>query len=481
MDRYAVIWTRAGDHPAKLADMVLTSTELRVTKTDEAIDRALPGVSLLHDLAGQAQFSYARSEGRPLPPQLEILLPPPDHANPQRRILLALMDQHRIELRGLPVAEQHWKMLLFAGRNGIGHLDVFESDDDAQAYYTRTSAAVARPVDASGLWHAFRRFIAHTANEEEENLVMETVGPTPGIAGFAPKLMTSIAVDDDNQWNGDLILNGGLPVIAKIEQANYPGLLALEKLAYDYHDQCGFDVPRTWFKEIDHHGETIPLLAIERFDRKDGQALPQESFYSLLHTGNWNRYRCNTDGSMESISGVFTALNLPAPQKEAWFRRFVMAILTGNGDLHTENMAISGGQGVHCLSPVYDPAPMRAYRGRSSHDILSALPFADIGGVVQETYREYAGSGATPPDLGDRLVQFGTTIGIAKKRAKDSIADLLLATRDYPEEAIACLESVPAHLRKSRAPDIDGFRKTLEECRNALAIVKQQPKTSMTP
>lgn len=468
MDRYAVIWTRAGGEPAKLADMVLTDTELRITKTAEAQARRLPGVSLLHDLAGESQFSYARSEGKPLPPQLEVLLPPPEHTNPQRRVLLALMERRGIALRGLPVAEQHWQMLLFAGRNGLGHIDVFTHDDEARQFYAPAGEQPARPVDASSLWFAFQRYVAQTANEDEENLVVDTVGPTPGIAGFVPKLMTAIALDAAGNWQGKLQADGGLPVIVKIEQPHYPGLLALEKLAYDTHQRAGFAVPRTWYQEIHHHGETLPLLAVERFDRQAGRCHPQESFYSLLHTGNRDKYRCNTDGSMETLARVFDVLQLPAAQKEEWFRRFVMAILTGNGDLHSENMAIVGGLGEHRLAPLFDPAPMRAYRGKASHNILSALPFADIGGVAQEQYRPYAASGATPPDLVERLLGFASHIGIHRKRARDAIATLLTATQDYREEAIACLEQVPPALRKQRAPDIDGFARTLEEVRGAV-------------
>lgn len=484
-DRHAVIWTRAQGEPAKLADMVLTATELRVTKTQEAIDSGLPGVSLLHDLAGISQFNYGQEIGRPLPPQLDALLPSAEGANPQRRILAAMMARRGIELRGVHPILQQWEMLLFAGRNGIGHLDVFANDEDAAKYYARDTASRCQKIDGSSLWYAFRRFVAQSADENEESLVVDTVGPTPGIAGFAPKIMTSIAIDADNAWNGDLLLGGGLPVVAKIEQPNYPGLLALEHLAYQYHDQCGFDVPRRWYREVDHRGEIIPLLAIERFDRKSGRVTPQESFFSLLHTGGWRKYRCNTDGSMESVARIFDRLHLSAAQKEEWYRRFVMAILTGNGDMHTENMAILGGANDCRLSPVYDPAPMRAYRGRQGHNILSALPFAEVGGVLQDNYLPFAGSGQTPPDLGERLMQLGVNIGIPKKRTRDFIVDLLETTNDYPEHAIEILERVPKAARKSRAPDIDGFATTLNECRSAIAaaFTKKPAKTSkrLTP
>lgn len=467
MDRYAVLWTRAAGSPQKLADMVLTETELRVTQTAEAKAAKLPGISLLHDLAGTPQFVHSRSEGRPLPPQLEALLPLADTMNVQRRILQRLMEQRGIELRGRLPIEQQWMMLIFAGRNGVGHLDVFEHDDAARSFYAPKASASPLPINGSSLWVTFRRFVQHIANEEEERLIADTVGPTPGIAGFVPKLPTEISLNPNGEWSGNLSPGRGLPVIVKLEQPAYPGLLALEALAYQYHAKAGFDVPRTWFKTITHGGETIPLLAIERFDRQPGRTLPQESFYSLLHTGNRKKYHVNTDGTMEDLAKIFDVLKLSAAQKEEWFGRFVLAILTGNGDMHTENMAIVGGAGECRLSPVFDPAPMRAYRGRASHNILSALPFNHIGGVVQETYRPYASSGKTPPDLGQHLVDFAVSARIPKRRAKNELARLHQLTTDFREAAINVLEALPLETRKSRAPDIDGFATTLSEIRAA--------------
>lgn len=160
-------------------------------------------------------------------------------------------------------------------------------------------------------------------------------------------------------------------------------------------------------------------------------------------------------------------LFLTLVQKEERFGRFVLAILTGNGDMHTENMAIVGGAGECRLSPVFDPAPMRAYRGRASHNILSALPFNHIGDVVQETYRPYASSGKTPPDLGRHLVDFAVSARIPKRRAKNELARLHQLTTDFREAAINVLEDLPLEARKSRAPDIDGFATTLSEIRAA--------------
>ena len=54
------------------------------------------------------------------------------------------------------------------------------------------------------------------------------------------------------------------------------------------------------------------------------------------------------------------------------YRRFVMALLTGNGDLHLENLAFLGGPEKVCVVPVFDPTPMGAW---DRHDLVSALPF----------------------------------------------------------------------------------------------------------
>lgn len=50
-DRFAVVWTRASGAPEKLADMVLTETELRVTFSDHARGTGIPGLSMLHDMS----------------------------------------------------------------------------------------------------------------------------------------------------------------------------------------------------------------------------------------------------------------------------------------------------------------------------------------------------------------------------------------------------------------------------------------------
>jgi serine/threonine-protein kinase HipA len=467
MDKYGVIWTRATGEPEKIADMVLTSSQLRITKTNSSIDKGVPGISLLHDISKINQLVYLRTESNHLPPQLAALLPPGDPKNPQRRILSSLLERS-INVRGMPIIERDWHMLMFAGHNGIGHLDVFQNDDAATLFYQRAPLSAKKSISGSSIWFAFNRFISDTASEEDEQVVYDVAGVTPGVSGFMPKMIVPIAIKD-GKWQGDLFGDNAESMIVKVGQDSFPGLLALEELSYKYHRMSGFKTPKTYFKTIDHHGESIDLMAIERFDRHAGLPIPLESFYSILKTGSPSKIFNNIDGSMEMASKVFDTLRLPARMKLDWYRRFVMSFLTGNGDLHLENMSLLGGADSPELSPVYDPAPMRAYRGKTNHDLLSALPFCDVGGVTQARYLPFSSSGDTPDNLRALLILFGKNIGIDQRVARSNIEELFECTRHFKDEAISILESIPKNARKTRAPDIDGFAKTLEEIHLALS------------
>jgi len=77
----------------------------------------------------------------------------------------------------------------------------------------------------------------------------------------------------------------------------------------------------------------------------------------------------------------------------------------------------------------------------------------------------YSASGETPTNLGKLLVEFGKSIGIDSRRSRGYIADLLVKTEGFREEALAVLESLPKAHRRYRAPDLDGFSKMLGEVR----------------
>jgi serine/threonine-protein kinase HipA len=108
--------------------------------------------------------------------------------------------------------------------------------------------------------------------------------------------------------------------------------------------------------------------------------------------------------------------------------RFLMALLTGNGDLHLDNISLLGGLSDCRLAPVYDPAPMRAW---PRHNLVSAIPFYPSG---------YADHGAFFVDL-------GRSFGLAADKVAQSINAALDATASYSERVME-LDRVPLLLRK---------------------------------
>lgn len=479
MDRYAVIWTRAAGRPRKLADMLMNDQQLRISKTDEAMADGIPGVSMLHDLAQLQQIIYQRGDTQRLPPQLQALIPPRDHNNPQRVILGKLLARE-INVTGMKPLDQEWHMLTFAGHGGMGHLDVFKTDDLAQQYYAKS---VMPAVDASTgavVWSAFRRLALDIASEQDEKMVIDAIGPTPAVSGFVPKLVVPIRLVD-GLWSGAMGGAEATPAVVKLE--SYPGLIALEELAYQFHRNAGIATPKTWTVTLTHFEEPVNMLAVERFDRyPDGRTIAVESMFSLLRTGNPTAYRATTDGSMEKLGEVLALPGLmadPVASKRELYRRFILAILTGNGDMHTENVAVRGVAGKAEMTPLFDPAPMRAYRHfRKNHNILSALSFGGIGGYFQHgdaKYNDYVDGKLTPADLGKRLVDYGVSLGLSRMACKDEMTHMLDVTEGYRDAAGQVMNAIPVAQRKTMQPDIAGFLLTLQDVRHAVEASYASP------
>lgn len=371
-----------------------------------------------------------------IPPRLQALMPPRHSGNIQRRIQQLHFEQNGIELRGRPLAEQDWLALVHFGHAGIGALDVFPSDRVAIDYYANPQQHELADLPA------LLRFVRGRATVADMDQVLAV--PVSGVPGMQPKLLLS-------DW------------VVKIDASGFTGLLPLEALAYSIHRQAGCTVPET--KLIEVEGEQ--MLMSRRFDRNEGLPVSLESMYSILASRSPDRVECNTDGSMEDVLGLLRGLtNLP--QAEA-YRRFVLALLTGNGDMHLQNMSVLGTGEDVAQSPIYDPAPMRAYRGRPSYDLLSALPFSNIGGVQPVTgFREYAESGATPHDLKARLIALGASAGLNKDQSLAELEQCLTATEGYIDEAVAVLLDSVTEGYSGRTPDIPGFEATLRDVRAKL-------------
>ncbi len=181
-------------------------------------------------------------------------------------------------------------------------------------------------------------------------------------------------------WTGQVGLpskigaHGITDVILKFEQTrSYPGIIELEALALDIHEEAGFEVPRRWKTVING----IPTFVIERFDRdRNCNPLLTETLYSVFASGDHsitNPYSTSYDAIGRAIDR--SPIDLVTDRKSAkqyLLKRLLFALATGNGDMHLENLSIIKRGSTLAFSPVYDPTPMRAY---SIHNMLTPMPF----------------------------------------------------------------------------------------------------------
>lgn len=447
-DRYAVVWTRTDTAPIKMGNLVATDREMRFSYAPEFLEhRDIGGLSLLLPPAlwQTRPFVHPSSEILPLLPRLMALIPGKNNNNIQRRIHTSLLAKR--PRPPAPGFETEWELLMMTGHNGIGHIDVFRDDREATAFYE----SKAEPKQRIGSRSTFWNFLKDETNQELSNEALDIVrliGPTPSVGGQIPKLL--VAIPDKKKWDGTIAEPGTrdidgvtyTDVVMKVDDSQYRGLAALEALCLDVHQELGFDVPRHWRASIDD----LAVLAIERFDRtKNNLPIPMESFFSVYATGQ-QQVRTTTDAELEQVGAMLVKLSEIAdidPDKAGLeiYRRFVMALLTGNGDLHLENMAFLGGPHNIRIAPVFDPAPMRAW---DRHDLLSALPFYidDKQGLKLS------------------LIKLGEAFGVNNKMATELLNSFIDSTKNYSERVLT-LSEVPEETKKKLAARVKALRTRL--------------------
>jgi serine/threonine-protein kinase HipA len=128
-----------------------------------------------------------------------------------------------------------------------------------------------------------------------------------------------------------------------------------------------------------------------------------------------------------------------------------MALLTGNGDLHLENLSISCNNGIKGFSRIYDPTPMRAY---AQHDMLSVMPFGEYGETPE-------GSEQTVT-LKQAIKRFAKNCGLSKTRSEEIVDDCLAKTSEFSLR-VGELKTVPEENKERLINKTDFVRKKLME------------------
>ncbi len=435
-DRQAVIWTRVSGTPVKMGSLYVTAKVARFQYTEEFVASGLPGLSLVYPPAVYETRPVVYRQPQTLHPRLRALIPPRGENNFQRKMLLG-----HLRAEGMtpePGFDEDWALLLLAGHGGIGHIDCFADDDAAREWYADTRPAPLVEVGRR-MGRTLKDLIAWL--DADAAALLQTLGPTPSVGGAVPKLLLSIPREG---WTGEVAAptKGEDPeridVVLKLERSQtYPGLVELEAMALEVHRLAGFEVPRFWRCTV----AGLPALAVERFDRDPhGRPIPQESWFSILAAGARD-ISTPYDGSLDRIGKAIDtpAITLVADRRAAkrhLFRRLLFALLTGNGDLHLENLALLGSGDEARFSPVFDPTPMRAY---SLHDMVSPLPFGDYG--------QLPGQAERPVGLEEACLRFARHLGIRRGEAAVMVRDALAATKDYPER-VRALTTLPVEHRR---------------------------------
>lgn len=369
------IWSRRADGtPIKMGDLTVMQEQTLFAYTDEYRECGLPGMSLLAStkLWGKEPVKFMAREGFPVHPRLMSIIPGEGRRNIQRKVFARMLE--KLGTSTAPGFATDWEMALMAGANTIGHLFLFRNDLQAQQWFDRPTGE-KKVGSRSKFWRMLREDISLDHEAFDPDLIADYIGPTPTAGGMIPKLLVSIQDPGSGDWNGAIArpgTPGHLDVLLKIEPAEYRDVLVLEKLCLDLHDRAGMKVPRRWLRQVDG----MRVLAVARFDRLGGgHVLPQETLRSIIATGD-RHFFTNEDVSMDELParldrlGEVCNIDVTAIKKEI-YRRYLFAMLTGNGDMHLENLSFIGGERETTLSPVYDPAPMRAW---PQHDTRSAIP-----------------------------------------------------------------------------------------------------------
>lgn len=450
-DQHAVVWTRVSGMPEKMGHLVLSGDQIAFTYTREYLAGGRPGFCLLGDGAiwGTDTVTYPVSERIPVFPRLISLIPGANPRNLQRRHYLDIL-RARSGREPPPGPETEWQLLMLGGHGGIGHVDVFADDLAAEHWYRAVAAhaSISDPTASqrSQLWRMLKHEVLDELVDFDARLIEETLGPTPSVGGMIPKLLVSIAPDA----NAATFFQPGTPhkrdVVLKVEPPEYAGLLDLEALCLDIHREAGFDVP-AWHRYDD---DGLHFLAVERFDQADGRPVPMESLFSVIATGD-HRFRETGDVLLDELGGILERLGQVAALRkdagEQLYRRLLMALLTGNGDLHLDNIALLGGLKDCRLAPVYDPSPMRAW---PRHNLVSAIPFDPTG---------YA-------DHGGFFVALGTSFHLSPAAVKRCIQAALEATAAFGEQVMS-LDRVPVQQRRQLTEIVLRERRLLE---NAVVV-----------
>ncbi|MBY0572993.1 MAG: type II toxin-antitoxin system HipA family toxin, partial [Undibacterium sp.] len=224
-----------------------------------------------------------------------------------------------------------WGLLELTGTNVIGRVRVVPHDT---------------PI-ATALSHI--EVAAILASEDSQTSLLRYLneGVLEGISGVMPKVLNSSVNAKATVWTDDLILKTGTQEIL--------GLAINEYLCLEVARAAGLNVSKT---ELSADGQ---VLAVERFDRKDGQQLALEDFCSIAALDPINKYKCSLERLVE-LHNEYVVSNRKQESAKQLYKLILLNYALHNGDAHLKNFAlVYSNYDDAVLAQVYDVVTTSAY------------------------------------------------------------------------------------------------------------------------
>lgn len=187
------------------------------------------------------------------------------------------------------------------------------------------------------------------ASEDSQTSLLRYLneGVLEGISGVMPKVLNSSANAKATVWTDGLILKTGTQEI--------PGLAINEYLCLEVARTAGLNVPKTILSDDGR------VLAVERFDRRQGQQLALEDFCSIAAFDPVNKYQY----SLERLVDLHNEYVISTHKQESAKQLYKLILLNyalHNGDAHLKNFAlVYSNYDDAILAPVYDVVTTSAY------------------------------------------------------------------------------------------------------------------------
>lgn len=223
--------------------------------------------------------------------------------------------------------------------------------------------------------------------------------------------------------------------IAKLGSPAFRGLVHNEHLMLEWAHACGLDVPE---HRVIHASEIVnfptdfdpnqEVLIVRRFDRGvAGARIHQEDFAQVFDIAPEERCAAQSaDLGWAHYGSIGAVVNAVCGEDDhlEYMRRLVFMVLSGNGDAHLKNWALTYPDGLKArLAPVYDVVSTIVYPRLNAHPSLrwsepiapTLEPPKRLAETTLDDLIEVAShaDGATTPQLVDALTEFVRTVRAA--------------------------------------------------------------------